>query len=65
MSAVSSLIGLNDPKLFRERAFIDGEWVGSERQIAVTNPASDDTQRRAPRRGAALQVHGWRCRCCS
>lgn len=52
MSAVSSLIGLNDPKLFRERAFIDGEWVGSERQIAVTNPASDEVLGTVPNLGA-------------
>jgi len=33
---------LNDPSLFKEQAFINGEWVGSKENFIVQNPATDE-----------------------
>lgn len=52
MSDVAKRIGLAVPALFRDHAYIDGEWVGAERQIAVTNPASGDVLDAVPNLGA-------------
>ena len=29
---------LKDPSLLREQCYIDGQWLGGEQTIAVTNP---------------------------
>ena len=34
---------LKDSSLFREEAFIDGQWIGSTNTFAVSNPATDET----------------------
>ncbi|MBU3638478.1 NAD-dependent succinate-semialdehyde dehydrogenase [Polynucleobacter sp. AP-RePozz3-80-G7] len=34
---------LKDSSLFREEAFIDGQWIGSANTFAVSNPATDET----------------------
>lgn len=52
MSKVANRIGLTDPALFRERAYVDGAWVGAERQIAVTDPASGAILGTVPNLGA-------------
>jgi succinate-semialdehyde dehydrogenase/glutarate-semialdehyde dehydrogenase len=33
---------LKDPSLFKEQAFINGQWVGSKESFIVNNPATDD-----------------------
>ena len=45
---------LRDGELFRERCYIDGEWVGagSNETIDVTNPATGDLLGTVPRMGA-------------
>lgn len=51
MSDVARRIGLSDPTLLHERAYIDGEWVASDRHIAVTNPASGEALGTVPNLG--------------
>ena len=46
-------IGLADERLCRDAAFIDGEWIGSEASIAVTDPASGRRVGTVPNLGAA------------
>src|SRR5688500_3899750 len=46
-------ISLKDPKLFREQCYIDGEWVGGEKTIAVHNPATGAVLGSVPRLGTA------------
>ena len=45
---------LNDPKLFRQRGYIGGEWVDAHNRgtIPVENPATGDTIGSVPRMGA-------------
>jgi succinate-semialdehyde dehydrogenase/glutarate-semialdehyde dehydrogenase len=43
---------LKDPKLFRTQCYIDGEWVGAAKTIAVVNPASGAQLGTVPRMGA-------------
>jgi succinate-semialdehyde dehydrogenase/glutarate-semialdehyde dehydrogenase len=43
---------LKDAALFREAAFINGEWVGGETTLAVRNPASGDVVGEIPDVGA-------------
>ena len=33
---------LNDPKLLRTDAYIDGKWVTPKKRFAVTNPANGE-----------------------
>src|SRR5687768_9397849 len=33
-------LSLKDPKLFREQCYIDGQWVGASKTLAVDNPAT-------------------------
>jgi len=33
---------LKDPSLFKEQAFINGQWIDSQETFAVTNPATDE-----------------------
>lgn len=51
MSDVARRIGLSDPALLHERAYIDGEWVASDRHIDVTNPASGEALGTVPNLG--------------
>ncbi len=44
---------LEEPGLFREAAYIDGQWRSAEQTIAVTNPADGSVLGRVPRLGAA------------
>jgi succinate-semialdehyde dehydrogenase / glutarate-semialdehyde dehydrogenase len=46
---------LKDPKLFRQHAYIDGQWVGadSHQSFKVNNPADDSTIGTVPDCGAA------------
>ncbi|MBS0509154.1 MAG: NADP-dependent succinate-semialdehyde dehydrogenase [Proteobacteria bacterium] len=44
---------LKDPSLLREQCFIDGQWVGAEQTIAVTNPATGAHIASVPKLGAA------------
>jgi succinate-semialdehyde dehydrogenase/glutarate-semialdehyde dehydrogenase len=48
-------VQLKDPGLFRERCYIDGEWVGagSNETIDVTNPATGAVIGTVPKLGAA------------
>ena len=34
------MLNLQDASLLRTQCLIDGQWVGSEQTIAVTNPAT-------------------------
>ena len=34
------MLNLKDPSLLREQCFIDGQWVGAEQTIEVSNPAT-------------------------
>ena len=45
---------LKDPKLFRQQAYIDGQWVEAEscKTVAVNNPADDSTLGTVPDMGA-------------
>ncbi|MCB1620182.1 MAG: NADP-dependent succinate-semialdehyde dehydrogenase [Thiothrix sp.] len=65
---------LQDRSLFREQAFIKGEWVGADSgaSFAVTNPASGETLGTVPKMGGAetrraiaaaeQALPGWRAR---
>src|SRR5690606_10002065 len=44
---------LNDLRLLREFAFIEGKWCGGDRQIAVTNPSTGELVGHVPDLGAA------------
>ncbi|SDR97683.1 NADP-dependent succinate-semialdehyde dehydrogenase [Pseudomonas oryzae] len=46
---------LNDPVLFRQQAFIDGQWLDADdgRTIAVENPADGERLGQVPRMGAS------------
>ena len=46
---------LNDPVLFRQQAFIDGQWLDADdgRTIAVDNPADGERLGQVPRMGAS------------
>ncbi len=46
---------LKDPKLFRQQAYIDGQWVDAEsrKTVAVNNPADDSTLGTVPDLGAS------------
>ena len=48
---MSSVVKLNDPALFRRRAFIDGEWRDADdgARFAVHNPASGEAIGDVPR----------------
>src|SRR6185437_3960496 len=50
-----SAMQLKDPKLFRQQAYIDGQWVeaDSRKSFAVNNPADDSTLGSVPDCGAA------------
>jgi succinate-semialdehyde dehydrogenase/glutarate-semialdehyde dehydrogenase len=51
----STPLSLKDPKLFRDRAYLDGEWVeaDSRKRFDVDNPADGSTLGSAPDMGAA------------
>jgi succinate-semialdehyde dehydrogenase/glutarate-semialdehyde dehydrogenase len=46
---------LKDPKLFRQQAYIDGQWLGADsgKSFSVNNPADDSTLGAVPDMGAA------------
>ncbi len=44
---------LKDPSLLREQCFIDGQWLGAQQTIAVTNPATGAHIASVPKLGAA------------
>ncbi len=44
---------LKDPTLLREQCYIDGQWLGAEQTIAVTNPATGQRIASVPKLGAA------------
>ncbi|MDX3741021.1 MAG: NADP-dependent succinate-semialdehyde dehydrogenase [Pseudomonas sp.] len=46
---------LNNPELFRQQAYIDGQWTGADsgNTMAVINPSSGDTVGQVPRMGKA------------
>ena len=46
-------IALKDPRLFREQCYVDGEWVGGEKMIAVHNPANGAVLGSVPYLGTA------------
>ncbi len=43
---------LKDPKLFRTQCYVDGEWLGHAKTIAVVNPATGAQLGSVPRLGA-------------
>ena len=51
---MSASLDLQDPKLFRESCYINGEWqgAGSNETIDVTNPASGEVLGTVPKMGA-------------
>lgn len=51
------MVGLREPRLMRDRAFIDGEWIGGERRIVVTDPATEAVIGDVPDLGAADAEH--------
>ena len=48
-------VQLNDPRLLRQQAFIDGQWqdADSGQTLAVTNPATSEILGRVPKMGTA------------
>ncbi|WP_207476388.1 NADP-dependent succinate-semialdehyde dehydrogenase [Arenibaculum pallidiluteum] len=52
---IAARLGLRDPLLLRDRAYIDGKWLAAEsgRTIAVTNPADGSFLAAVPDMGAA------------
>ena len=46
------MLNLQDASLLRTQCLIDGQWVGSEQTIAVTNPATGAHIATVPRFGA-------------
>jgi succinate-semialdehyde dehydrogenase/glutarate-semialdehyde dehydrogenase len=46
------MLNLKDPSLLREQCLIDGQWVGAQPSIAVTNPATGAHIASVPRLGA-------------
>jgi succinate-semialdehyde dehydrogenase/glutarate-semialdehyde dehydrogenase len=51
--AQPGFLALKDAKLFREQCYLDGQWVGSQKTIAVINPATGDVLGTVPELGAA------------
>jgi succinate-semialdehyde dehydrogenase / glutarate-semialdehyde dehydrogenase len=51
--AQPGLLALKDPELFREQCYLDGQWVGSQKTIAVVNPATGEVLGTVPDLGAA------------
>ena len=51
----SAALSLKDPKLFRDRAYLDGEWVeaDSRKRFDVDNPADGGVLGSVPDMGAA------------
>ncbi|WP_198972227.1 NADP-dependent succinate-semialdehyde dehydrogenase [Xylophilus sp. ASV27] len=47
------MLNLQDSSLLREQCLIDGQWVGAQQTIAVTNPATGAQIATVPRLGAA------------
>ncbi len=46
------MLNLKDPSLLREQCFIDGQWVGAEQTIEVSNPATGQAIAKVPKLGA-------------
>ena len=46
-------LSLKDPKLFREQCYIDGEWIGLQKTLSVSNPATGAVLGTVPDMGAA------------
>ena len=46
------MLNLKDPSLLREQCLIDGQWVTSEQQIHVINPATGERVASVPKMGA-------------
>ncbi|MDQ5849315.1 MAG: NADP-dependent succinate-semialdehyde dehydrogenase [Pseudomonadota bacterium] len=42
---------LQDPKLFREQCYIDGEWIGAQKTLPVVNPATGTVLGSVPKMG--------------
>ena len=65
-------LSLKDPKLFREQCYIDGEWIGLQKTLSVSNPATGAVLGTVPDMGAAetrraieaagRALPGWRAR---
>jgi len=55
LTSTPAAIGLKDPDLFRQQAFIDGAWVDADsgKAVPVTNPADGSTLGTVPNMGAA------------
>ena len=47
------MLNLTDKSLLREECLIDGQWIGSDQKIAVTNPATGEHIANVPKFGAA------------
>ncbi|HEY4803620.1 MAG TPA: succinate-semialdehyde dehydrogenase (NADP(+)), partial [Paraburkholderia sp.] len=52
LSASERLTQLNDPALFKTRAYIDGEWSGGAATFAVLDPADNAEIAQVPDFGA-------------
>lgn len=48
----TTITGLKNANLFREQAFINGQWVGADKTIDVNNPATGDVIGAVPNLGA-------------
>lgn len=51
-TTAAPLASLQDPTLLKTQALIDGQWVGSTRRFAVTDPATGATLAEVPNLGA-------------
>jgi succinate-semialdehyde dehydrogenase / glutarate-semialdehyde dehydrogenase len=58
-SSVKKGVALNDARLFREAAYLDGAWISTSAHgtIAVDNPATGDVIGAVPKLGAAETKH--------
>ena len=63
---------LNDETLLRDRCFVNGQWIGGQESLPVTNPANGEEVGRVPKLGgdetrqaidaANAALPGWRAR---
>ena len=56
----NKLLDLNDPNLFREKCYINGEWLDADtgQTVDVTNPATGDVLGVVPKMGAIFVEDG-------
>ena len=50
--AQPGLLSLQDPKLFREQCYLDGQWVSASKTLRVINPATGSALGTVPDLGA-------------